>query len=537
MRLQQLSGWRVLTVVIALLGSVLLMPGTASAVTPDDAKVKKCVASALKYLGGVADSRLGGDCLIGLCFHKAGAEDHPKITYAIKRCQEASTGAQNIIDNYSLGIALMFLCEVDPQNQHALIEKLVKEVLSRQQPGGGWSYPNYKTGDTSQTQYAVLGLFMAKNFGGVEVPIEKVEDACGWLMRTQDPTGGWGYQGVDAGSLVKVQQNLVSTTLSASGSGSMYMLADMLQVTKKVDLANAPKAKALQEIDVPGKKDPRAPLTVMLAPDDVKATLAAADRLMGTGFTPQVQWNHYYMYALERYHSFREKSGGARENAWYDQGFDYLSKTQKGDGSWDGQDSPLIATALATLFLVRSSQKTIVKQIKLQMGDGLAVAGMILPKDIKNIAVNKEGKVVDEGLVIPTEQILKLINDGPSEEVALLAEKREALELSSNKSERASQIESLRKIVGAGDFHARRIAVTTLSKVRDLDNVPKLLFALTDPDSAIVLQADKGLRFISRKVGGVGLPDGEPTTAQIQAAQAAWKDWYLSIRPNAELLD
>ena len=125
----------------------------------------------------------------------------------------------------------------------------------------------------------------------------------------------------------------------------------------------------------------------------------------------------------------------------------------------------------------------------------------------------------------------------PSEEVALLAEKREALELSSNKSERASQIESLRKIVGAGDFHARRIAVTTLSKIRDLDNVPKLLFALTDPESAIVLQADKGLRFISRKVNGVGLPDGEPTTAQIKAAQAAWKDWYLSIRPNAELLD
>jgi hypothetical protein len=530
MRFPSLCGQRMLAAVMVLLGAALLMPKPAAAISPEDAKVKKCVSRALGFLGGVSDPRLGGDCLIGLCFHKAGVLGHPKIAHAIKRCREASTGSLAVIDNYSLGIALMFLCEVDPQNQHDLIEILVKEMLSRQQPGGGWSYPNFKTGDTSQTQYAVLGLFMAKNFGGVEVPIDKVEGVCGWLMRTQDPSGGWGYQGVDPGSLTKVQQNRVSTTLSASGSGSMYMLADMLQVTRK-----APKSKALEEVNVPGKKDPRAPLTVTLSPDDIKSTLAAADRLMGTGFKPQAEWNHYYMYALERYHSFREKSGGARENAWYDQGFDYLSKTQKGDGSWEGSDSSLICTCLATLFLVRSAQKAIEKKMK--MGEGTAVAGMGLPPDVKAIQATASGKLVDEGIVIPTEQILEMIHSGENDEVTRLAEEREALVLSSDKSERISQLEKLRNIVGAGNFHARMLAVTTLSKVRDLDSVPKLLYALTDPDPAIVLQADKGLRFISRKVNGVGLPASEPTTAQIKAAKAEWQAWYLSIRPNAELLE
>jgi hypothetical protein len=78
--------------------------------------------------------------------------------------------------------------------------------------------------------------------------------------------------------------------------------------------------------------------------------------------------------------------------------------------------------------------------------------------------------------------------------------------------------------------------VKTLGKVRDLDNVPVLLYALTDPDVRIVRQADTALRFVSRKFQGVGLPL-DPKPADIQAAQKAWKDWYLAIRPDAELLE
>jgi len=51
-----------------------------------------------------------------------------------------------------------------------------------------------------------------------------------------------------------------------------------------------------------------------------------------------------------------------------------------------------------------------------------------------------------------------------------------------------------------------------------------------------VLEADRGLRFLSRKFGGVGLPD-EPTARDIQAAIKAWKEWYKTIRPEAEFLD
>ena len=59
---------------------------------------------------------------------------------------------------------------------------------------------------------------------------------------------------------------------------------------------------------------------------------------------------------------------------------------------------------------------------------------------------------------------------------------------------------------------------------------------MSDPDLRIVRAADKGLAFISRKFGGVGLRD-EPSGEEAKAAIAAWKAWYVSIRPNAEFLD
>jgi hypothetical protein len=101
---------------------------------------------------------------------------------------------------------------------------------------------------------------------------------------------------------------------------------------------------------------------------------------------------------------------------------------------------------------------------------------------------------------------------------------------------RESQIEALRKVVSAGDPNARVLAVRTIGKARGLANVPTLLFALTDPHIPVVIEADLALRFVSRKTEGVGLP-AEPTAEDIKAAQAAWKAWYLSVKPDAELLD
>jgi hypothetical protein len=515
-------------------------PKPAAAISPEDPRVKDRVQAALKFLETAGDDRLGGKCLIALCFKKGGVDDHPQIAKAIEACYKSDVSKTSTIDNYSLGIALMLMCEIDAKQHHDMIATYLTEVLRRQKANGGWGYPTSNLGDTSQTQYAILGMWMAKNLAEIDVPVERMEAACGWLLRTQDPSGAWGYQGIDPGSLNRVNQQQVTVTLAASGAGQLYMIADMLQVTQRVDAPTGTKSKALQEIEVPGKKkEIRGPLTTRLSPESIKSSLALGDRFLGVGFSlpdnaqAATEWHHYYMYALERYHSFREKAGGAKENRWYDAGFDHLAKTQNANGSWEGKDTSTIATCFATLFLLRSAKKAIDKKL----GEGIAKGGLGLPPDVKSLREKGDGTIVQTSVVLPTDEILKLIQSGPSDEVTRLAEQKEAVELSKNPTDRTRQIESLRKLVSAGSFNARMVAVTTLSKVRNLDLVPQLLYALTDPDPAIVLQADKGLRFISRKVDGVGLPDSEPTAAQIKSAQAAWKAWYLSIRPNAELLD
>lgn len=493
------------------------------------------IAKAIGFLANSNEEkeRVGGACLVGLCFLKHGIENHPKIKEALDKCYKV-TMKDPSFDNYSLGIALMFLCEVDAQAHRPLIEKYVEEMLTRQKGHGGWGYPERPSGDTSQTQYAVLGMWMAQKRAKVDIPIEKQEAVCGWLMRTQDVGGGWAYQGTDPGSLTRIQQQGVTSSLSAAGAGSTYMMADLLQVTQSGQ-ANADKQKGLIKVDASTGKpaEIRGPLTSTLNPGDIKNTLGAADRWMDANFEMPVRmWNHYYMYALERYHSFREQATGVKSEKWYNEGSNYLQRTQQANGSWDGQDNATIATSFATLFLLRSTRKVLDKTL----GEGVLVGGSGLPPNVTAIQVNKSGKLVDEGIVVPTEQILEIL-ESENAEVNRRAEEREALILSSDATERNSQIEKLRKFVGSGKFETRMVAVTTLAKIRDLKNVPQLLYALTDPDVRIVLEADKALRFISRKVNGVGLPESEPTTAQIKAAQAAWKSWYLSIRPHAELLD
>jgi hypothetical protein len=73
-----------------------------------------------------------------------------------------------------------------------------------------------------------------------------------------------------------------------------------------------------------------------------------------------------------------------------------------------------------------------------------------------------------------------------------------------------------------------------LGRTGDLDYVPSLLYALTDPDAQVVLEARDGLQFISRNFDGFG-PPNDFTEQQRYEALDAWKEWYQSIRPSAVL--
>ncbi len=77
-------------------------------------------------------------------------------------------------------------------------------------------------------------------------------------------------------------------------------------------------------------------------------------------------------------------------------------------------------------------------------------------------------------------------------------------------------------------------AVRTLGKTRDLDNVPVLIYALSDPVADVAREANEALLHISRNPSLVRFPDN-PTDADRRAVIEKWKAWYQAVRPGAEL--
>lgn len=542
---------------VAALALLIGFPCLAWGATPDSPEVKALVKKGLDYLErgapavnvpGVAmmplamgAEKLGQTVLVGLSFYKAGKEDHKLVKAAVQAVYD--TKDLPLIDNYSLGLAIIFLSELDDQAHLPQIQKMVDEMIQRQQPRGGFGYyKNDGKGDTSQIQYAVLAFWNARHVGA-KIPQEVIENVCDFLLRIQDPSGGFCYNGQDPGSYQRVAQTGISHSLTAAGLGSICVCADMLGIHQR-----RVSEEAEQDANLPSAlkvvKKPQAE-AVQTGPD-TRIDPALIERAIKDGenwFTQNYKietglaWNFYYLYGLERCESFREYYYTlkiSKEPRWYNDGFAFLNKKNIG-GGWTGDHSTKVSTSFAILFLMRSSRKAIAKHADL--GDGVLTSGKGLPTDLANVSV-KRGQIVDSALAAEAEDITDLLNDPENPEWTRLLESNEDFKLDPDSTRRSNQIVKLRNLVSAGNWEARMIAVRGLGKVRDLDNVPSLLYALTDPDERVVLEADAALRFVSRKLHGVGMP-AEPSKERkgAQDARTAWRNWYLSIRPNAELID
>ena len=543
--------WLALAIGLSLLATVR----PASAYTPESPEVKQAIERGLAYLQKSAgqESRLGGKCLIGLCFYKNGRPiDHPLIQAAIKACRAEVGTALTHSETYSPALALIFLCELEGQQPDLrdLAQQYLDAIIKRQQPGGGWGYLSLQTGDTSQTQYGALAVWLAAN-NGHTVPQDTVERLCGWLVRTQDPSGTWAYQGNDTGGYQRIKQDPGTMRLSihVGGIGSLYMTADLLgfYAAKNVQTESAlpPALRPVGESEEKKRKPRKLTGLKLFDVQLARSAIADGDRFFDQNYAIEVPVQvHYYLYGLERYQSFKELAAGKvePEPKWYNDGCRFLLSTQdKNEGLWpfSGDSSHLISTCFSILFLARSSQKTIAK-VDPNLGAGVLLGGMGLPPNVADLA-ERDGKVVETPLAGSIDELLAMI-EKPNAELDALVDSRKGLSLDGDVTKRAGQIARMRAVVSAGNFNARLLAVRTLAKARDLNNAPYLIYALSDPidqknpDYRIVLEADRGLRFLSRKFSGVGLPP-TPKPQEQQAAIAAWKDWYKSVRPDAEFLD
>jgi hypothetical protein len=537
----------VVPMTIGMLAVFAGLVGPAQAFTPESPEVRELLDKGFEYLNTSGNSRLGGKALVGLAFHFDGADkNHPKIVEAIEACKLAADFDATKIgeDIYSTGLAIIFLCEIDSSKYRVEIERLVESLVIRQKKCGGWGYPHGDhslSGDTSMTQYGVLSLWKASKKNIIEMPRESIESVCNWLIRTQDPSGGWGYQGVDPGeeNYERVPQSNVRDSLTAAALGSTIICSELLNFTAPMEME--------EDLSLP-------PTLSLVLTDEKGEAKVIAEGVSGRRLANAIkdghgwfaknyridpdQWTYYYMYAFERYQSFRESAMGnsPREPRWYNDGVVYLREQQKEDGSWSWQgQNTSCDTAFAILFLLRSTKKSIQATIQ-DTGDGMLVGGQDLPSDIRNLRIRNDrimGKPKDGA----PDELLAILEDPEHPDFEYTVDFPADFEWSDEPEERARQLARMRRLVRVESYEARSVAVRMLARSRDLDSVPVLIYAMaTDPDRGVTLEARNGLRFISRKFSGFDLSD-EYTDAEKLGAVDSWKKWYRSIRPGAEFMN
>jgi hypothetical protein len=508
------------------------------ALLPTSPRVKTLVEAGLKSLEvikfeGDYEGRLGAKCLVGLALHKAGKTDSPRIREAIEACKKEAGAMAQDSTTYSQGLAVIFLSEVAPKKERDTIQQYLGMLARRQMPHGGWGYTGEVDGDTSQTQYVALALWQAHRIG-MTVDTTNAKGMIDWLNKTQGPDGGWGYKGIITETNRPTPQQNVSPTLTAAAMASLMIGADlhgllnagsMTAVEGVTESSGSIPASVRFAKDRLGASKPLNPSGVNWA--RVSTALQMGDTWMQkSDFNSTATYPYYYMYALERYHSFREARSGESElePEWYEQGVSYLEKNQRQPGLWNNGCGAPADTAFAVLFLMRATQKSLQGGI----GEGALVSGRGLPKNLAS-ATLKRGQVVVEMEPVGVGDFLSMMEKGEADRLDALAADPSALLVGKLSSADATR---LTQVLRSGEPNQRLVAARALGSLGDLDFAPVLMYGLTDPDPRVALASRDGLRAIARRPRGFGMPD-EFNDDQRYAELEQWKRWYLSLRPEA----
>jgi hypothetical protein len=532
-------------------GGLFLSATTAArALSPESPEVKQVIAKGMKFLEtanfGSWELHPGMKSLIGMCVLKQYGEqgkNHPKVAEAIATIRSGIKGEGKLRGQeeiYDIGISLIFLLDLEIEKAGDFtteMQALLEILLSAQKPHGGFGYPGRTTGDTSMTQYGALGMW-ACQIAGLEVPLDNWERLFNWLLRTQDPSGGYGYQGTDPGSMNLVKQpDGIRQSMTAAALGSIAICAESLRLFAAEKTAPSGPSKLTRVAK------PEEARTKNVDPKLVAEALRRGQGWFAAHYTSDYKvdgapagsmWSCYYMYAFERYKSFlallpmHEKD----DNKWYDDGYAHLAKTQAENGSWEANDLTGPNTALALLFLFRSTQKIIINAKT--FGGGLLVGGRGLPKDGSSLEL-VGGSLRSKALKGPAMELLQKLADpnDPKFEEAVRGMEEQSLV---DEGDRLTEVQKRLRAMAAGKSpEARAAALKLLGRTRNLDDVPLLIEALHDEDPLVVVAATEALQFMARKFRPAG-EFGVDADARKQAV-AYWKAWYLDIRPDAVFND
>jgi hypothetical protein len=525
----------------AILGISLFGASSAkgASLTTKSPEVLKAIEQGIAYLeaNGPNDPRQGALARAGLAILKqSGKSDHPKVLECAAKIRATLQEKNGKIDwgdqaVYSVGLSILFLVELDPEKYRSDVQLLLSYLQGIQKSHGGWGYLTSKpTGDTSMTQYGVLSSWVAKQ-AGFSVSNESIEKVADWLLKTQDPSGAFGYQGTPAASYDKlIEQPEIRPALAAAGVGSLYFCSSMLGITAKVERRGRRLPPGLREV-----KPKDEPSRTSIDAKVMRAAQARGNQWFSKNFKVDIgQWNYYYLYAYERYKSIMEytEKTGETDPQWYSDCAEFLLKKQKPNGSWDGDGCGDVPdTAFCVLFLLRSMRTTIAA--KHDFDKGVTIVGRGIPPDTSQLEL-RNGQVVAKPLMSSADEVLSNLEDPANKDFEKNVELLDGLPSEKLEQLSVQQAEMIRKLVSNKSAKARLAAVKALGKTRNIDNAATLIYALSDPEIIVAHEAHVALLRISRNPSLVALSEN-PSDEERRAAIEKWKAWYRTFRPGAEL--
>lgn len=459
--------------------------------------------------------------------------------------------------NYCAGVQLMVLEAISPEQYQDQIKTTTKFLISTQQPGGSWFYPEDKAnnGDTSITQYAILGLWAAER-AGVLVPTQVWDNAARWHLKTQLPNGAFSYHPGDRTA------SAPRHTMSVAGTGSMFVISRQLYpngVARTSPVAaNGSGAKKkfgfLEKVNLTEKEKSDEEKNLITKPTIALASLQAGQKrganwvVNNYNVRNPTGWPNYYLYGIERIAALADaKKLGPHD--WYADGARQLLLTQLEDGSWKGSGNISAATCLAIIFLSKATVKTLGRHYEPEpVGSGLLAGGRGLPKNLAEVQM-RNGKVESKKLAGDLSELLAQLEDPANADLDETQETLVETITLGNREELIKQKDRVLKLIEARSPDVRRTAVWALARMNDFRMAPYLIRALKDPDLSVRIEARNGLCTLSRKIRGLGMP--EDPLADVPAdltkeerviiadqwsdeATRRWQKWYNSVKPFDE---
>ena len=270
--------------------------------------------------------------------------DDPQLTKSIEHLRKLK-----LDHTYSVSLQTMVLCAAEPTRDLLKIRENVKWLEDNQRKAGeftgAFSYtPKMKSGDNSNSQFAMLALYEASRVG-VSVSRPTWERAHKWWAEEAlNVDGAWGY----------VPNHYSTGSMTCAGIGSMVMINERLREGDA--RVNGDQVQCCGQ----GRDD-----------DIIENAL----RWLGSKFSVHSNpgmhaadhYLFYYLYGVERVGRLTNRRFIGQHD-WYREGAEKLLAIQHNPpGSWkgaSGENNELVSTSLALLFLSKGRRAVLVAKLK-----------------------------------------------------------------------------------------------------------------------------------------------------------------------------